>query len=106
MGLLWEFPGGKVERGEDPKNALKREIQEELCFAIDGLDPLPSVAHTYDFGHIELLPYLSVCVRRPNFMMTEHVAARWIAPSDWESLNWAPADIPIIKYLLNQADIL
>jgi 8-oxo-dGTP diphosphatase len=103
LGLLWEFPGGKVEFGEDPEVALRREIHEELCYKVVRVEALPVVVHSYDFGLIRLLPFLSVCKERPLFTLTEHITACWIDPLDWQSLEWAPADIPIIKNLSSQA---
>ncbi len=104
LGLLWEFPGGKVEVGEDPEIALAREIKEELCLALEleVILPLPEAIHSYDFGSIRLLPFLSHCDERPLFKLTEHIDSRWISPEEWECLHWAPADIPIIFYLLKQ----
>ena len=102
LGLLWEFPGGKVEPGEDPESALIREIKEELRFTVDGLVSLPIVNHDYDFGAIRLCPFLCVCETHPLFELAEHADSRWIIPKNWQSLSWAPADIPIIKRLLGE----
>ncbi len=100
LGLFWEFPGGKVEKGESPMSALRREIQEELGIDIGALEPMPAVEHAYGFGSIRLLPFKSYCLARPILALTEHVDAKWISPLDWQSLKWAPADLPIIKTLL------
>lgn len=100
MGLCWEFPGGKVEAEESAEAALRREIQEELEISIGELSPLPPVDHVYAFGSIRLLPYHSICNPRPTLNLTEHADACWIAPKDWASLNWAPADVPVIRHIL------
>lgn len=100
LGLFWEFPGGKVEKGESPKSALRREIQEEIGIDVGVLEPMPAVEHVYDFGSIRLLPFKSYCLSRPNLALTEHVDAKWVCPHDWQSLKWAPADIPVIHALL------
>ena len=100
LGLFWEFPGGKVEEGESPECALRREIQEELGIEVGELQPLPAVAHAYAFGSIRLLPFRSACERHPQLTLTEHVAARWVSATDWQTLNWAPADVPVIMHIL------
>jgi 8-oxo-dGTP diphosphatase len=102
LGLHWEFPGGKVEADELPEMALRREIQEELSVSIGQLEALPVVAHSYDFAIIRLTPFLHKCTDRPNFSLTEHVDSRWMHASDWSDYTWAPADIPVIEYLLNE----
>ncbi len=99
LGLYWEFPGGKVEEGESPEDALRREIREELGVGIGELQPMPAVTHTYEFGTIRLLPFRATCTSRPRLTLTEHIDAKWINPSDGKSLQWAPADIPIIHEL-------
>ena len=100
MGLCWEFPGGKVETDESPEAALRREIQEELGISLGDLSPLPPVDHTYDFGSIRLLPYRSVCNPRPTLHLTEHAHACRIDPKAWTTLNWASADVPVIRHIL------
>jgi 8-oxo-dGTP diphosphatase len=99
LGGLWEFPGGKVEANEPPSDALRREIKEELHLDLGELSPLPPVEHTYDFGTIRLLPFLSKGGERPTLTLTEHTAAKWIDPREWSLLDWAPADIPILEAL-------
>lgn len=99
LGLSWEFPGGKVEAGEDPEAALRREIQEELTLQIGRVRRLVDVVHEYDFGKVRLIPYLSQCTERPRIHLNEHIASAWIDPRDWERRQWAPADIPILLQL-------
>ncbi|MBM9535636.1 (deoxy)nucleoside triphosphate pyrophosphohydrolase [Desulfobulbus alkaliphilus] len=100
LALHWEFPGGKVEEIEDPEEALRREISEELSLRIGTLVRLPDVEHTYDFGAIRMIPFLHQCATRPALTLLEHTAALWIHPSAWTELTWAPADIPVLQYLL------
>ncbi|MDO8863969.1 (deoxy)nucleoside triphosphate pyrophosphohydrolase [Haliea sp. E1-2-M8] len=99
LGLSWEFPGGKVEAGECPEAALRREIQEELTLQIGRVDRLADVVHEYDFGRVRLIPYLSLCAERPHIYLTEHIASVWVDHRDWERLEWAPADIPVLLQL-------
>lgn len=99
LGLAWEFPGGKVEAGEEAESALRREIYEELTLSIGQVHRLTDVIHEYDFGTVRLIPYLSHCVERPGIQLTEHVASTWVGREDWETLKWAPADVPVLSQL-------
>ena len=103
MAFHWEFPGGKVEPNENPEDALRREIEEELTWGVGALERFPDSVHEYAFGTICLTPYIHHCAARPELILTEHVDSRWINPSEWKELLWAPADIPIIKNLLKEA---
>jgi len=101
LGLLWEFPGGKIDSGESAEAALRREIIEELGIELGALTRLPAVTHAYDFGTIQLIPFLSKVDTRPHLgELHAHAAARWIALDEWDQLQWAPADVPIIERLL------
>jgi 8-oxo-dGTP diphosphatase len=100
LGLLWEFPGGKIDTGESAEDALRREIIEELGIELAALKRLPAVTHIYDFGTIQLIPFLSKVESRPLLgELHAHAAARWIALNEWDQLQWAPADLPIIERL-------
>ena len=98
QGGLWELPGGKVEKDEDPREALKREIREELGVEIEVLNPLPSVRHDYGALSIHLIPFTARIISG-HLSPTEHSALCWIAPAQWPDLNWAEADVPILKHL-------
>ncbi|MDQ8209300.1 (deoxy)nucleoside triphosphate pyrophosphohydrolase [Coraliomargarita sp. SDUM461003] len=100
LGLRWEFPGGKIDIGESAEAALRREIVEELGIELGALTRLPAVTHEYDFGTIQLTPFLSKVDKRPQLgELHAHAAARWIALDDCDQLEWAPADLPIIEML-------
>jgi 8-oxo-dGTP diphosphatase len=99
LGGLWEFPGGKVDPGEDPQDALRREIREELGFDVGALALLTPVAHTYPFAVIRLIPYLSECSAHPDIRLHEHTALRWVSHEAAAALEWAPADLPVLAEL-------
>jgi 8-oxo-dGTP diphosphatase len=94
----WEFPGGKLEAGEKPEVALRREIEEELSCDIDVQSHVVTTEHEYDFATIALATYLCSLVSGEP-LKSEHAELRWLAPRDLESLDWAPADIPAVEIL-------
>ena len=99
----YEFPGGKVETGEENHIALSRELREEmdLDVVIDEKDYLLTVEHTYPDFAITMHAYLSK-VSTPNFVMKEHVDFKWLSVSELDSLDWAEADKPIVEFLKNR----
>ena len=97
----WEFPGGKVEAGETPQEALKREIEEELETEIEVGEYLTTIEHDYPSFHLSMKCYWCRIVEgRP--VLTEHEAARWLSRDELDSVDWLPADVTIIE-LVKQA---
>jgi 8-oxo-dGTP diphosphatase len=94
----WEFPGGKMEPEESPTNCLIREISEELSIGIRISRPLTPVLHTYPNKSIQLIPFLATW-ESGTLQLTEHEQSQWLAQKDLLSLDWAPADIPIVHEL-------
>lgn len=92
----WEFPGGKVELGEQPEIALIREIQEELSCLISVGNRIVTTVHPYDFAEVSLTTYYCTLLHgRPD--LSEHQASVWLTPAEFDTLEWAPADIPAVE---------
>ena len=96
----WEFPGGKMEAGETPKEALKREIREELSAEISVDEFLCTVEWDYPAFHLTMHCYLCSLLTEA-LHLNEHEAARWLSKDELESVEWLPADWQIIGLLRN-----
>lgn len=97
----FEFPGGKIEAGETQKEALKRELEEELNINPDINDLFLTVVHQYpDF---ELTMHSYICeVDTKEITLNEHIDSKWLKLEELNSLDWAAADVPIVdKLVLN-----
>ncbi len=92
----WEFPGGKMEPGETPEEALKREIREELSTEIRVDELLCTVEYDYPKFHLTLHCYLCSQVTEA-LHLNEHEAARWLANDELDSVKWLPADREVIE---------
>jgi len=102
---LWEFPGGKVEKGEKEEETLVREIHEELGCTIQVHEKIEEVHYEYPQVIVNLLTYKATIIEGEP-QAKEHAELRWVPLQDLKSLKWAPADIPTVDVLLaNQVDI-
>ena len=92
----WEFPGGKVEAGETPQEALKREIEEELKTAIEVGDYLTTIEYDYPNFHLSMKCYWARIVEGKPVLL-EHEAARWLTRDTLDTVAWLPADGTILE---------
>ena len=97
-GLLWEFPGGKVEKGEDPRRALRRELKEELDVEVDVGGLFDAVLHFYPGAPILLLIY-RCRIEKGSLKPIGCHALRWVTPGELGKLDMPPADDPVRKRL-------
>ena len=96
----WEFPGGKIEPRETPQQALRREIREELDAVIEVGELLRTI--DYDYPTFHLTMHCFKCrLANGHLTLLEHEAAKWLKPSDLQSVRWLPADEEIIQDLSN-----
>jgi 8-oxo-dGTP diphosphatase len=103
LPLKWEFPGGKLEENESEIDCIKREIKEELNIEIEILKRLSSSNYDYGTFKIKLIPYLAHYVSG-DIQLSEHSDYRLLDKSELLNLDWAEADIPIVKSLMQKND--
>jgi 8-oxo-dGTP diphosphatase len=101
MPMKWEFPGGKLEKDDSEIECIKREIKEELNIEIRVIKRLSSVIYDYKDFKIHLIPYIAE-YESGEIILTEHVAFQLLEKINLSLLDWAEADIPIVRELLNR----
>ena len=100
---MWEFPGGKIEPGESPEAALKREIQEELAVDIIIENLLCTTEYDYTSFHLTMQCYLCG-IKFGEIELREHKSARWLTTETLDSVKWLPADKEVIDKLNTEID--
>lgn len=98
---LWEFPGGKVEKDESLKDAIEREIKEELNCTVEFIDIFNDNTHEYDNFIVNLITVKCKLIHNTP-TAAEHDKLIWLKKENLQSLNWAPADIPAVIQLCSE----
>ena len=102
LPLKWEFPGGKVDEGEDPEMCIIRELEEELGVTVRIVDRLKSNIHHYDEKSVRLIPFwCDIEQGRPRSL--EHEQIKWVSVDLLETLDWCAAAVPIVTVVIRRA---
>ena len=103
LPLKWEFPGGKIDDGESPEECLKRELIEELGVEISVGEPLPATTHHYPSFSVTLYPFICEIITG-EITLHEHCAMVWMPIEKLHTLDWAEADLPVIRKFQERVD--
>ncbi len=98
VAYKYEFVGGKIEEGESPEAALKREALEEMDYSIEIVDPFMRSVYEYKDVIVDLMTFICKPLSQ-SFVLNEHVDSKWLLPEELFSVEWAPADRDILQAL-------
>ncbi|KMT58607.1 8-oxo-dGTP diphosphatase MutT [Paenilisteria newyorkensis] len=97
-GADWEFPGGKIEPGETPEQALIREVQEEIGCAITVNQAFDHTVYAYEFANVHLTCFLCDLITGEPVLHV-HQAMKWLNTNELSDLKWSPANLPAVEKL-------
>lgn len=103
LPLKWEFPGGKIKEGESPESCLRRELLEELGLEVEVGHALPPVTYRYPDFAITLYPCLCRVCPSAEISLNEHDRAAWFLPEELVNIDWAAADVGVMRNYLEHA---
>ena len=98
----WEFPGGKINEGETPEEAIVREIKEELDADIAVGDLLVTVEHDYKDFHLSMQCFWASLKEDSHIELLEHEAAKWLSMNELNSVEWLPADVKVVDAIVGR----
>ena len=96
---MWEFPGGKIESGETHREALERELMEELSIGASMEQYLMTLTHQYETFHLTMHLYWTKIVSG-TLTLNEHSDFKWISKEELDGVNWVPADVVVVERII------